>query len=573
MLNKEIAQQLDKIADYLEMEEIDYKPFAYRRASSSISELSEDIEEIYEEKGREGIEEINGVGKNIADKIEEFILTGEMEYLENLKAKFPVDLDNLLRVEGLGPKSIKKLFKELNVRNLSDLEKATKEGEIASLSGFGEKTEKNIREAIEFLKKDEGKWLLGEVFSDSEAIFSRLEKLKETEKISFAGSLRRKKETVGDVDILVSAKKAEEIIDCFVGYEGVLKTLSKGETRSSIRLKSGFNVDLRVVGKNSFGSALQYFTGSKEHNIKLRRIANEKGMKLNEYGLFKDGRRVAGREEEKIYSLLGLSFVPPELREDRGEVEAYLKGEELELVTQKDIKGELHMHTTWTGGAQTVEEMAKRGEELGYEYIGIADHTEFLRIENGLNAEDLEKQRAEIKEVDAMMKIKIFQGCEANILKDGSLDIDDEALEKLDYVIAGIHSNFKMDREEMTARVVKAIKHPLVKIISHPTGRLIKRRESLDLDMVAIFNEAKKAGVVLEINSSPHRLDLRDTDIKRCVEMNIPMIINSDAHHVDQLENISFGIGQARRGWAEKKNIINSKSKEELKKFFKSDEN
>ncbi len=569
MKNKKLAKLLNRIADYLEMDDIDYKPFAYRRAASSLLELEDDIEKIYEEKGREGIEKISGVGQAIADKVEEFLLTGEIEHLERLKTKFPVQMEELLRVEGLGPKSIKKLYEELEIKNLEELKKEAEKGSIASLKGFGEKTEKNILEAIDFLKKDEGSWALGEVMEFSKKIFNELKAMKEVKKISFAGSLRRKKELVGDVDILVSASKTESIMNKFTSFENIEKVLGQGETKASIKLEEGFNVDLRVVERASFGSALQYFTGSKEHNIRTRKVAISKGFKLNEYGLFKNGRRVAGKSEEEIYSKLGMSFIPPEVREDRGEIEKAMKGEDFNLCEVSDIKGDLHTHTTWTGGKQSVKEMAIAAYELGYEYIGIADHTKYLQIENGLNEEELKKQREEIERVnleleDEGFQIKVLQGCEANILEDGSLDIDDESLEALDYVIAGIHSHFKLPEEEMTERLIRAIRHPQVNIISHPTGRLIKKRESLSLDVEKIIKTAKEEGVVLEINSSPHRLDLSDRYIKKCVENDQFLIINSDAHHKDQLENINFGVGQARRGWAQKEDIVNSKKLEEL---------
>ncbi len=575
MKNKEIAQKLNKIARHLEMDDVDFKPFAYRRASSSILNLEEDIEKIYEEKGRKGIEEISGVGKNIADKIEEFLLTGEMEHLKTLEEKHPVELDELLKVEGLGPKSIKKLYEKLKIKSLEDLEEKAKKGEIASLDGFGEKTEKNILEAIEFLKRDEGKWSLGEVMEVANRIFEKLKSLEEVKRINFAGSLRRSKELVGDVDILISAGKTERVMETFTSFENVFKVLSKGDTRSSVKVDAGFGIDLRVVKKKSFGSALQYFTGSKEHNIKLRKLAIGKGMKLNEYGLFKNGKKIAGKEEEEIYSHLGLSFIPPELREDRGEIEKAIKGEDFsDLCRPEDLKGDLHVHTDWTGGANTLEEMIAEAEKKGYDYLGIADHTEFLRIENGLSKEELRKQRKEIEKMNSKLrkkgsKMRVLQGCEANILKDGSLDMDDETLEKLDYVIAGIHSSFKMNEKDMTDRLIKAIENPVVDIISHPTGRLIKKRESLDLNMGRVFRAAGDRGIAMEINSSPARLDLSDKHIKACVEKGIKMVINSDSHHKSQMDNLSFGVGQARRGWARRSDIINTNNLEDLLSFFK----
>jgi len=568
--NKELAEKLNRVAEYLEMGDVDYKPFAYRRAASSILELEESVEEIYDKEGRKGLEEISGVGKNIADKLEEYILTGEIEHLKTLREKFPVDLKNMLRVEGLGPKSVKKLYENLGVENLEDLKIAASEGRVAEVEGLGEKTEKNILEAIEFLKKDEGKWALGEVLPVAREIYKRLKSLKEVKRISFAGSLRRKKELVGDVDLLVSASKTEKIMKSFTSFPNVEKVLGEGETKSSIRLREGFDADLRIVGEKSFGSALQYFTGSKNHNIKIRKIAKSKGLKLNEYGLFDKKKKIAGRTEKEVYSKLGLTLIPPELREDRGEVEKAQKGEDFsDLCKLEDLKGDLHIHTDWTGGANSLKEMVSAARERGYAWVGIADHTEFLRIENGLSEKELSKQRKEIEKLNSKFEAQnsdfyVMQGCEANILRDGSLDISDKGLKKLDYVIAGMHSGFKMGRIEMTERLIKAMRHPEVDIISHPTGRLIKKRDSLNLDMEKIFKVAEEENVFLEINSSPARLDLKDADIKKCVERGIKLAINSDSHHLNQLENVEFGVGQARRGWAKSTDIINTLSKEDF---------
>lgn len=562
--NKKIAKRLQSIAHYLEMDEVDYKPFAYERAASSILRLEDSVEKIYEEKGRKGIEDISGVGEAIADKVEEFLLTGEMEHLKKLKEKFPVKMKDLLRVEGLGPKSIKKLYEELKVTDLIELKKAAKKGKIAELDGFGKKTEQNILEAISFLSKDEGKWALGEVLPIAENIFNGLKSIPEVEKISFAGSLRRMKEVVGDVDILVSAEKPSKVMKVFTSFDGIRKVLGVGDTKASIRFEEGFDVDLRIVKPESFGAALQYFTGSKEHNIKVRKIAIDNGFKLNEYGLFKGDDRIAGGTEEEIYKELGLNYIPPELREDHGEIEKAKNDDFSDLCKLEDLKGDLHTHTNWTGGVNSLEEMIEAAKQRGYDYLGISDHTKMLKIENGLDEDELLKQNKEIKRLNKEKKLEVLHGCEANILKDGSLDIGNEVLEKLDYVIAGIHSNFKMSEEKMTERLLKAIRNPLVNIISHPTGRLIKKREMLPLNMNKVLEVAKKEEVILEINSSPSRLDLSENLIRQCVDKGIKMVINSDSHHINQLETIRFGVGQARRGWATKKLIINSYKIEKL---------
>lgn len=566
MKNDQIAKKLKEISRYLEIEDKGHRSFAYRRASDSVLNFQKEIAKIYKKEGKKEITKISGIGDSIADIIEELILTGEVEYLKILKKRNPIDLEDLLKVEGLGPKKIKKLYDSLEIKNIKDLTEKLKEGKIAELDGFGKKTEENILKSINFLKEDEGKWALGEVIPVAEEIFEKMKEIKQVKKINFAGSLRRNKEIIGDIDILISASKVEPIMDTFTSLPNVAKVINSGNTKSSIKTKEGINADLRVVGKTSFGSALQYFTGSREHNISLRKIAIQKGFKLNEYGLFKEGKKVAGKNEKEIYRSLGLNFIPPELRENRGEIEKAKEDDFSALCRVDDLRGDLHIHSSWNGGVNSIEEIVREAEKMGYDYLGIADHTQFLRIENGLTEEDLEKQKEEIKEIDS--KITILQGCEANIMKDGSLDISDEALKKLDYVIAGIHSGFKMTGEEITERIIKAIKHPEVNIISHPTGRLIKKREEIPLNFDRILKTAKKENVALEINSSPARLDLNDINVRKAVEAGVKMIINSDTHQKDQMKNIKYGVAQARRGWAKKEDIINSYELKKLKRFL-----
>jgi len=574
MKNQEIANILYEIADFLEMEGVKFKPYAYQKAAITIETLEEDIEEIYKKGGREALEKIPGIGKSIAQKIEEYLKTGKIKYHQDLKKKTPVNMEELTAIEGLGPKMVKVLYQELGIRNLKDLEKAAKAHKIAPLFGFGEKTEKNILQGIEFLKKSKGRFLLGEILPKVKQIQQKLKSLKEVERIEVAGSLRRMKETIGDVDFLVISKNPEKVIDFFVSLPGVEKVWGKGKTKSSVRMKEGFDVDLRVVPKESYGSALQYFTGSKSHNISIRKIAIEKGMKLSEYGLFKGKKRIAGETEEEIYQKLGMQCPPPEMREDQGEIELALKGALPKILEYNEIKGDLHCHTKWDGGANSILEMAQAAIEMGYEYIGISDHTKFLKIEHGLDERDLSLQRKEIEKLNKEferrgVKFRILQGAETNILKDGSLDIKEDSLKKLDYVIAGVHSNFKMKKEEMTNRIIKAIKNPYVKIISHPTGRILKRRDEYEIDFDKILRAAKLYNVALEINSFPDRLDLCDQNIKRAKEAQVKMCINTDAHHKDQLRFIEFGIAQARRGWAEKKDIINAHPLKKLMEFFK----
>jgi len=574
MKNQELAKIFYEIADYLEMEGVIFKPYAYQKVALTLETLEKDVQDVYKEGGKKALEKIPGVGKSIAEKIEEYLKTGKIKYYQDLKKKTPVNMEELVQVEGLGPKKVKVLYQKLGIRNLKDLEKAAKAHKIALLFGFGEKTEKNILEGINFLKRSKGRFLLGDILPKVKEILERLKGLEEIEQISTAGSVRRMRETIGDVDILVTTKNPKKVIDFFVSLPEIVKVWGRGPTKSSIKVKEGFDVDLRVLKKKSYGSALQYFTGSKEHNIATRRIAINKGLKLSEYGLFKGKKMIAGWNEAGVYKILGLSWIEPELRENQGEIEAAIIGKLPKIIDYKDIKGDLHCHSRWDGGANTILEMVEAAQKMGYEYLGIADHTKFLRIEHGLDEKKLALQRKEINKINGKLqmancKFRILQGCEANILNDGSIDIKDEALKELDYAIAGIHSNFKMEKERMTERIIKAMKNPNVDIISHPTGRILKRRDEYQIDFNKILRAAKETKTILEINSYPERLDLNDQNIKRAKEAGVKMIINTDSHHKDQLRFVEFGIAQAKRGWAEKEDIINTQPLGKLLKFFK----
>jgi len=569
MKNQEIAKMFYDIANYLEMEGVAFKPYAYQKVAITLETLEQDIEEIYKKGGLKGLEEIPGVGKNIALKIEEYLKTGRIKTYERLKKKTPINLGELIGVEGMGVKKAKVLYQKLKIKNLKDLEKAAKSHKIASLFGFGEKTEKNILEGIAFLKRSKGRFLLGDIMPIVREVLEELRGLKEVKEISAAGSVRRMKETIGDVDILVISKNPKKIMDFFVSRQGVIKVWNKGSTKSSVRMKEGFDIDLRVVPAKNYGSALQYFTGSKEHNIATRRIAIDKGLKLNEYGVFKGSKMIAGRTEKEIYKTIGLDLIPPEMRENQGEIELARKKKLPKIIEYNDIKGDLHCHSNWDGGANSIKEMVKAAQEMGYQYLGISDHTKFLRIEHGLNEQQLAQQRKEIDKLNSKLKnFRILHGAETNILNDGSIDIKDEALKKLDYVIAGIHSSMKMDKERMTERIIKAMKNPNVNIISHPTGRILKRRDEYQVDFKKILKAAKEFKVILEINSSPDRLDLKDSNIRKAKNAGVKMIINTDAHHKNQLNLIKFGISQARRGWAEKKDTINTQPLEKLLTYF-----
>jgi len=574
MRNQEIAKIFYEISEYLEMDEVAFKPYAYKKAALNLENLEQDVSDIYKKEGLKGLKKIPGIGKYLALKIEEYLKTGKIKYFQKLKKKSPVDVSALTAVEGLGPKKIKTLYQKLGIKNVKQLEKAAKAHKVASLFGFGEKTEENILQGIEFLKKSRGRFLLGEILPIARDIYEKLKRLKEVEKIDIVGSLKRMKETIRDIDILAASRRPKRVMDFFVSLDGIEKVWSKGITKASVRMKAGFDVDIRVVPKESYGAALQYFTGSKEHNIATRKVAMSKGLKLNEYGLFKGKRKIAGKNEKEIYKLLGMDWVPPEIREDHGEIKAALKGKLPKLIELKDIKGDLHCHSNWTDGESSIMEMAKKAIQLDHEYIGISDHTKFLKIANGLNEKDLVKHRKEIDKLNKKfkkqkLKFRILQGAETNILKDGSIDIKDEVLKRLDYVIAGIHSNFKMEKSEMTNRLIKAMKNKYVNIISHPTGRLLKQREEYEIDFDKILKAAKEFGTILEINAHPVRLDLNDLNIRRCKEAGVKMIISTDAHHKEQMRFLRLGVAQARRGWAEKKDIINTQPLNKLLKYFK----
>lgn len=599
MINEKISQIFRHIAFYLEMEGVAFKPQAYEKAADNIEVLSDDLSEIYKRGGLEALEKIPAIGKSMAEHIVEYLKTGKIQVYEALKKKTPIAVGELLGVEGLGPKKIKVLYQKLKVKNLTDLEAVAKKHKIASLAGFGEKTEQNILEGIEFVKRSSGRVLLGSILPKTREIMVKLAKLKEVELVYEAGSLRRRKETIGDADILVVPKSrinAEKIINFFIKMPGAVKVWGRGLTKASIHLedamptgRQGYDVDLRVLPKESFGAGLQYFTGSKEHNIVLRRIAIEKGLKLNEYGLFRGSKMITGKNEKEIYKALGMDYIEPELRENQGEIEAAINDKLPKLIDLSDIKGDFHCHSHWRQNADKTrtnanisenigkEMIAKYAEEAikkGYEYLGISDHTKFLHIEHGLDEKQLAEQRKYINKINQQLttnnqQLKILQGCEANILADGSIDISDESLAKLDYVIAGVHSQLKMGKKQMTERIIKAMRNPRVDIIAHPTGRILQRREEYAVDFDRILKVAKETGTILEINASPSRSDLKDVNIRKAKEAGVKMIINTDAHQPEQMNFMEYGAAQARRGWAEKEDIINCWPFDKLVKLFK----
>ena len=564
MKNREIANIFNEIAEYLEMDGIRFKPYAYQKAAITLENLRDSVEDIYNQGGFKALKGIPGVGESIAQKIEEYLNTGKIQYYEEFRQKLPISLTELMGVEGLGPKKAKVLFEKLGITNLTELEAAALAHKIAPLKGFGDKTETNILEGIEFLKKSTGRFLLGQALPLAEQVLAALRALPEVERADAAGSLRRMKETIGDLDFLAISSQPKKVMEFFVSQPEVIKVYGQGPTKSTIFHRQGLDMDLRVIPPQSYGAALQYFTGSKDHNIALRQIAIDQGYKLNEYGLFNQKEEmVAGATEEEIYHKLGLAWMPPELRENRGELQAAREGRLPRIIEYNDIKGDLHVHCNWNGGANSIEVIAQAAMALGYEYIGISDHTKFLRIEHGLDEAQLLERNREIDELNEKLRqarknFVVLKGCEANIMNDGSIDITDEVLAQLDYVIAGIHSNFRMPRSEMMARLKVAMSNPHVDIISHPTGRILKRREEYEVAVGELLQIARDTGTVLEINSYPDRLDLGDYNILAAKQAGVKMVINTDAHHIDQLRYLPYGISQARRGWAEPEDIVNA---------------
>lgn len=568
MKNIEIAAIFYAMADILELQDVKWKPIAYRKAARAIETLSEPIEEVYKKGGIKALMEIPGVGEAIAKKTEEFILTGKVKEYEKLKKKIPKGLREIMDLQGLGPKKAIRLYKELGINSIEELETAAKEGRIARLEGFGEKTEENIIKAIEIAKKGKERLPLGVALPIAREIIEELKNTEGVKRIEIGGSLRRRVETIGDIDILAEVTEGKEIMDRFVSLPNVIEVLAKGEKKSMVVIEKGeykIQVDLRIIESKSFGAALQYFTGNKEHNIELRKIAISKGWKLNEYGIFKGEKQIAGEEEEGIYEKLGMKWIPPELRENKGEIKAATEDRLPMLIDIKDIKGDLHVHTNWSEGTGTIEEMVQAAKKKGYEYVGIADHSKSERIANGMDERRIQQQIEAVKEIRKKMKgIQILHSSEVSILPDGSLDYPDDILKRLDYVIVSVHSRFKSSKSEMTNRILKALENKYVKILGHPTGRLINERMPYEVDMDQVMEICREKDIAMEINSFPLRLDLNDVYARKAKENGIKLCINTDAHAVDHLNYIEYGVAVARRGWCKKDDVINTMSFDKL---------
>lgn len=561
MTNRDVANLLREMSIFLDMQGVPFKPRAYEKAAYAIEALDRSVVEIYESGGVKALAAIPSVGKGIAERIEELIKTGRVKDHESLRRRTPVDVLALTAIEGVGPKMVKALYDELGVRTVADLERAARDGEVRRLPHFGEKTEQKILKGIGFLKQGAGRQPLGLVLPLVHEIERRLRELPAVQNVSVAGSIRRRKETIGDADFLVVSKEPEKVMAFFVRMPEVAHVYGRGPTKTMVRLENGMDADLRVVDAKSFGAALAYFTGSKDHNVALRRIAQDKGLKLNEYGLFRGEEVIPTRSEKDVYAALGLAYVPPELRENAGEIEAAKAGTLPRLIEPGDVRGDLQIQTTWTDGSNSIEEMAAAAKELGRDYIAITDHTRGLAMTGGSDERQLLEQMKAIKAMNKRLKgIRLLAGAEVNINRDGSLDIADEVLSRLDVVGIAVHSHFHLPREEMTRRIIRAMENPHADILFHPTGRVLMKREPYEVDIDAIIQAAKRTGTLLEIDALPDRLDLKDEHVRKAVDAGVLLTIDSDAHHVHHLRCVDdFGIAVARRGWASKKDIANTR--------------
>jgi DNA polymerase (family X) len=593
MKNAAIAKTFRKIGFIIEMNGNDlnatFKARAYKRTSDVIASLSTNIEEIYRKEGLEGLQKIPSIGKAIALKIEEYVLTGKIKYYEELMATTPLNIDDFYDLEGIGPKTIKVLYDKLKIKDLSGLEKAASEGRLRNIQGFSQNKEETILKKIQIFKKGRGRHLIGEAYPIVKQIETHLSNLKGVKRAVSAGSFRRMKETVGDIDYLVVSDSPEKVMDYFVKMPEVDEVLGKGPSKTFVHLNNGMDADLFVVPEESFGSSLQYFTGSKEHGVAMRKIALAKGLHLNEWGLFDNGkRRVAGPTEEEVYQALDLDWIPPEMRENTGEIEiAKKRGSLPSLIKYDSLKGDLQVHSNNTDGTMSIEDMSLAAKEkFGLEYVAITDHTKSLKLTNGLDEKQILVQANKIAEINDKIKMnqhiqdqkshqillnnfRILSSAEVNIMKDGSLDIANNVLDKLDIVGAAIHSNFAQPIEVQTERLIKAAQNPSIDIIFHPTGRRINKREGYPVNIPKFLNVAKDTDTVLEIDAHYDRLDLKDDYIRMAVENNIKLVIDSDAHHPVHFAFLKFGIGQARRGWAKQSDVLNTLPVDTLLKNLK----
>lgn len=568
MDNREVAETLERIADILDiLGEIAYKGVAYRRAADQIAHLSEPITEIWK---RGELRSIPGVGEAMEKKIAELLSTGRLEYYERLKEQVPMGVLDLLAIPDVGPKTAKLLWEKLGITSVGEAEQAAREGRIRTLPGMGVRSEQKILEGIEWLRRRSGRIPLADAWPVADEILAALAETPGVVKASAAGSLRRRKSTIGDIDLLVAAMDAEPVMRAFAALPLVAEVSLSGPTKTSVILRNGLQADLRVLPVERYGSLLQYFTGSKEHNVHLRGLAQEMGLSLSEYGFKQGEEEILCPEEEDVYRTLGLPWIPPELREDRGEIEAAQAGRLPHLVEEADILGDLHAHTEWSDGAASLETMAEAARRKGYRYLVISDHSQGLGIARGLMADRLWEQRAEIQRLNSeYTDFTLLHGVEVEIRGDGTLDLPDEVLSELDVVIASVHSGLRQPREEITARVVRAMQNPHVDIIGHPLGRILGQRDETAIDVETLLRVAAETGTALEVNAIPLRLDLDDIHIRRAIGMGVRLAINSDAHNPTGLNAMTFGVATARRGWAERKDILNTLPVDEMRAQLK----
>jgi DNA polymerase (family 10) len=563
MTNQEIADILIHISEILDIQgENPFKIRAYIKAAQTIENLTYQLPSL-EDKDR--IMELPGIGEGIAKKIKELLETGKLKYYEDLKKSEYAPLTEFLRIPGMGPKHAKLVYDKLRIKTVEKLRKAAEQGKLRELPGLGEKVEQNILQGIQQVQKFKERYSLAFIYPRAQNIVEELKKIKEIKQITLGGSLRRMKETIGDVDLLVASEKPKPVMDAFVNLPQTAKVLSEGSTKASIMTKDGFQVDIRVVKPKSFGAAQHYFTGSKAHNIRIRSLGIDKGLKINEYGVFKGQKNIAGKTEEEVFKSVGLPYIPPELREDQGEIEAAQNGELPSLIELKDIQGDLHVHTDWTDGNNTIEEMAQAAKKRGYRYIAICDHSPTIGITNGLTPERLSQQMEQIDQINKKIaqkkggkNFRILKGIEVDIRSNGQLDFEDDVLKELDVVVGAVHTKFTQSKDEMTKRIVKTIENPNVDIIAHPTGRLIGKREPYQVDMDKIMDACKANGKILELNAYPERLDLSDLNCRKAKEKGIKIAISTDAHADAHLEWMKFGVATARRGWIEPQDVINT---------------
>lgn len=572
--NSDIAEAFERIADFLEIKgENVFRVRAYRNAALVIGGLGRSAADMV--KAGEDFSELPGIGKDLAAKVEEMVKTGKLRFLAKLERQVPPGVVKMLAIQGLGPHRVNALYKKLHIKDIDGLKRAALAKRVRALEGFGEKTEESILREITRVTSVEGQMKLAEAEEIGIPLVEYIKKAKGIRKVIIAGSFRRAKEVVHDLDILVTCDDSAGVMKHFIKYEDVDKVIAHGETRSAIMLRSGFQVDMRIVPEKSYGAALCYFTGSQAHNIELRRIAKDRSLKLNEYGVFRNGKSkkeewVAGRTEEEVYGKLGLSYIEPELREERGEIEAARAGKLPHLITLKDIKGDLHAHTSSTDGHNTLEEMARAALGHGYKYIGITDHSKHVTVAHGLDEKAVRARIKEIERINRKIKgITILKGMEVDILEDGKLDLEDSVLKELDFTVCAVHYKFNLSRQKQTERIIRAMDNPYFNILAHPTGRLIHERNPYEVDMGRLISAARKRGCILELNSHPMRLDLNDIDCKLAKDSGAKVALSTDAHSVADLDYMRFGVKQARRGWLEPKDVINTRSLSELKKLLK----